>query len=232
MKRKITALLSVLLSFALTPITAIAAETEPIRIETDTFSYYATMNFHTSPELTLQGTDANLLITGIYQKIDNPDYKIYTGVMLLSGYSERCNILYWDITSKDEAVQVGDLLNFQSGTYVVETNPLTIYYDPDTSTYRNYGNGSALLGDKFKGVIRNEVKLFQDHMDEYTPVGGGKYQLLPIAPEITGEEPQQLYGDFNHDGEVNASDAAIMLIYAAEHGAGTFSGSFEEYVSK
>ena len=45
-------------------------------------------------------------------------------------------------------------------------------------------------------------------------------------------ETQMLYGDFNHDGEVNASDAAIMLIYAAEHGAGTFSGSFEEYVSK
>ena len=210
---------------AISPITAIAAESEPISIETDTFSYYATMNFHTSPELTLQGTDANLLITGIYQKNDNPDYKIYTGVMLLSGYSERCNILYWDITSKDEAVQVGDLLNFQSGTYIVETNPLTIYYDPDTSTYQNYGNGSALLGDEFKDVIRNEVKQFQDHMD-------GKYQLLPVPPEVTGEAPQQLYGDFNHDGEVNASDAAIMLIYAAEHGAGTFSGTFEEYVNR
>ena len=47
------------------------------------------------------------------------------------------------------------------------------------------------------------------------------------APDPT--EP--IYGDFNHDGEVNASDAAIMLIYAAAHGAGTFPGTFEEYVN-
>ncbi len=54
-------------------------------------------------------------------------------------------------------------------------------------------------------------------------------KLYESSPE-TGDTPE-VFGDFNHDGEVNASDAAIMLIYAAEHGAGTFSGTFEEYVN-
>ena len=53
--------------------------------------------------------------------------------------------------------------------------------------------------------------------------------LAPIAKD--GVALAESYRDFNHDGEVNASDASIILIYAAEHGAGTFSGSFEEYVN-
>lgn len=41
-----------------------------------------------------------------------------------------------------------------------------------------------------------------------------------------------VYGDFNSDGEVNASDAALILIYAAAHGAGSFNGTFEEYIAQ
>ena len=52
------------------------------------------------------------------------------------------------------------------------------------------------------------------------------------AQEAAVEAPQHLYGDFNGDGIVNASDASVILIYAAEYGAGTFTGTFEEYVNR
>ena len=51
----------------------------------------------------------------------------------------------------------------------------------------------------------------------------------PTEPKT---EPQRIFGDFNNDGLVNASDASIILIYAAEHGAGKFAGTFEEYINR
>ena len=72
---------------------------------------------------------------------------------------------------------------------------------------------------------------------EVTSAEGDTYLIYPGTPGDIRiklklyEEAKPLYGDFNHDGEVNASDAAIMLIYAAAHGAGTFPGTFEEYVN-
>jgi len=38
-------------------------------------------------------------------------------------------------------------------------------------------------------------------------------------------------GDINNDGEINAKDAALILVYAAEVGAGNFKGTIEEYVN-
>ncbi|MBR3629738.1 MAG: hypothetical protein IKN55_04610 [Oscillospiraceae bacterium] len=51
-------------------------------------------------------------------------------------------------------------------------------------------------------------------------------------PTEPATEPKAIYGDFNHDGVVNASDATVILLYAAEYGAGTFTGTFEEYVNR
>ena len=69
------------------------------------------------------------------------------------------------------------------------------------------------------GIVSGDSNLKQDSC------------YLALSSEITGMEGYSKW-DFNHDGEVNASDAAIILIYAAEHGAGTFSGTFEEYVNR
>ena len=52
----------------------------------------------------------------------------------------------------------------------------------------------------------------------------------PTEPTTELPGPEPIYGDFNHDGAVNASDAAVILIYSAKYGAGQFGGSFEEYV--
>ena len=68
-------------------------------------------------------------------------------------------------------------------------------------------------------------------MDEQTPAPTDvDVPQDPTEPttELPGSEP--VYGDFNHDGVVNASDAAVILIYSAKYGAGQFDGSFEEYV--
>ncbi|MBR3629737.1 MAG: hypothetical protein IKN55_04605 [Oscillospiraceae bacterium] len=65
---------------------------------------------------------------------------------------------------------------------------------------------------------------------------GDTYLIYPGTPGVTRielklyEEAKPLYGDFNHDGEVNASDATVILLYAAEYGAGKFTGTFEEYL--
>lgn len=44
--------------------------------------------------------------------------------------------------------------------------------------------------------------------------------------------PEPLYGDFDHNGVVNAVDASILLMYSAEFGNGVFTGTFEEYVNE
>ncbi|MCR4646500.1 MAG: hypothetical protein K5695_14020 [Oscillospiraceae bacterium] len=229
MKRKIIALLAALLCFTFTPVTAFAAETEPFIIETDTFQYYSTAS--REDKLSVKGTDANLMVTAIYQNKEDPTDKLYTAVELHEYYAGRIYLMNWEHLPDWETVQVGDLI-YVTPYEVVETYPGRCYLT-DVTSFKNYGNGSAVLGDEFKEVIRNELEISQSElMKKEYEIAVENYRLLSVPPEVTGEAPQQLYGDFNHDGEVNASDAAIMLIYAAEHGAGTFSGSFEEYVSK
>ena len=229
MKRKIAALLAVLLSLALTPVSSITAASEPISIETDTFQYDSTAS--REDKLSVQGTDARLMVTAIYQNKEDPTDKLYTAVELKEYYAGRVYVYNWENLPDWETVQVGDLISLTNYN-IAETYPGK-YYLAETASFTNYGNGSAILGDEFKEVIRNELEISQSElMKADYEIAVENYRLLPVPPEVTGEAPQQLYGDFNHDGEVNASDAAIMLVYAAEHGAGTFSGSFEEYVSK
>lgn len=58
---------------------------------------------------------------------------------------------------------------------------------------------------------------------------GKEYPIKEIRVDLPCDE---IIGDFNGDGVVNASDASIILIYAAEHGAGKFAGTFEEYLNR
>ncbi len=73
---------------------------------------------------------------------------------------------------------------------------------------------------------------------EVTSAEGDTYLIYPGEPGVNRielrlyEEAKPLYGDFNGDGIVNASDASVILVYAAEYGAGTFTGTFEEYVNR
>ena len=62
----------------------------------------------------------------------------------------------------------------------------------------------------------------------------GACLMLTAGLSITANA-ETLEGDHNGDGVVNAKDAAIILIYAAEFGAGNFQGTFtefKEYTSK
>ncbi|MBR3629739.1 MAG: hypothetical protein IKN55_04615 [Oscillospiraceae bacterium] len=228
MKTRVCSLL-LCAALAAAPMTAFAAETETISISTGTFSYESTGSFRDT--ISVPGIDAGLMVTGIYQNKDNPDDRKYTAVALKSHYADRVRLLYWDAVPGGDTVQVGDLISLTNFT-IHETEPEQYVCGADT-VLTNYGNGSTLLGDEFKKVIRNELKLSQTvyAVGNYNAIGEN-YQLLPVPPEITGEAPQQLYGDFNGDGIVNASDATVILIYAAEYGAGTFTGTFEEYVNR
>ena len=55
-----------------------------------------------------------------------------------------------------------------------------------------------------------------------------KYDITfkPISELPSDSDPC----DLNHDGTVNAKDAALILMYAAEVGAGNFDGTVQEYV--
>ena len=48
------------------------------------------------------------------------------------------------------------------------------------------------------------------------------------APQIQSSQ----YGDFNHDGWVNAEDAAVILQYAAKVGTNANVGSFQQYINE
>ena len=297
-------LCSLILGVMLTasPITVLGSESEPISIETDTFSYYASSPEHlenmegiwwrqnADDKLTIRGTEANFLVTGIYQEKNNPEHKIYTGIDLW--YSDQIGRGYFNSLEEvagSDSVQVGDLLYILCGG--MESNPLQFGCN-HKSVLTNYGNACDTLGDDFIDVIRHELVLSQ-----FYGLGKGlydKYELLPVAPEIgepvglpvisqevlgdfnkdnivnasdatsiliyaaeqgaktqndsfnntdsvltsiaknmeAQKESVEVNGDFNKDGVVNASDASIILIYAAEYGAGTFSGTFEEYVNR
>ncbi len=229
--KKMTRICSFLLCavFAAAPITAVAEEREPINIETDTFQYHC--SFSREDKLSVQGTDARLMVTAIYQNKEDPTDKLYTAVELKEYYAGRVYVINQANLPDWETVQVGDLISLTNYD-IAETYPGK-YYLLETTSFTNYGNGSAVLGDEFKEVIRNELEISQSElMKADYEIAVENYRLLPVPPEVTGEAPQSLYGDFNGDGIVNASDASVILIYAAEYGAGTFSGTFEEYVNR
>ncbi len=215
---------------------------EPVVIQTDKFLYYSTMPYHEedlsdggslgyADKLVIKDTDANFLVTGIYQDQENPENKTYTVVGLNSSATEPCYLNGWNNVAGGDTLQIGDLISLKNAP-VVETYPGEVECGSETE-YTNYGNACEVLGEEFRDVIRHQMLRSQ----YYVLCSNERFQMLS-APEQIGDyktlmtEQHDLYGDYNHDGEVNASDAAYILIYAAEHGAGSYNGTFKDYLSK
>lgn len=102
------------------------------------------------------------------------------------------------------------------------------------------------LSRKIQGFYKNAngdgfyttVDKFTDdgHLYIDTPLtySDGQFYIAAAADEPTNPTEASSSGskgDINNDGEINAKDAALILVYAAEVGAGNFSGTIEEYVN-
>ena len=89
-------------------------------------------------------------------------------------------------------------------------------------------------GDGFHTTV-NVFTETEGHIYVDTPLvysDGQFYIKEDTNPEPTETTPSsRSMGDINNDGEVNAKDAALILVYAAEIGAGNFDGTIEEYVN-
>ena len=102
----------------------------------------------------------------------------------------------------------------------------------------------ALQIDNLGGIVsfRFYPNAFENEDITSGIVNGYRIQLTILNSDFAKEYPikeirvdlpcGEVFGDFNGDGIVNASDASVILIYAAEYGAGTFTGTFEEYVNR
>jgi hypothetical protein len=65
----------------------------------------------------------------------------------------------------------------------------------------------------------------------YTAEEYRNMEYLPLRV-LQSEAESTVFGDINGDGKVDASDAAVILEYAAANGAGNFTGTLEEYVKQ
>ncbi len=86
-------------------------------------------------------------------------------------------------------------------------------------------DGTVYVVGKDPSVAANSPNIF------YTQEEYEKSDFIPLRTlsEMTAEE---LYGDFNGDGTVDALDASVILQYSADVGADAFTGTFKEYVEK
>ena len=118
----------------------------------------------------------------------------------------------------DSAAQLAKSIGIKDGSYTNGTYApvLSAVLTPEQI------NQAATL------AIVSEIALGGLSPSEETPTEVPSEDPTEPTTELPGPKP--VYGDFNHDGVVNASDAAVILIYSAKYGAGQFGGSFEEYV--
>ncbi|MBP0972502.1 MAG: dockerin type I repeat-containing protein [Oscillospiraceae bacterium] len=212
MKRKIAAILAGLLCFASTPVTAFAVGREPISIETDTFSYYTTSadslnkmgaywHQDSTDRLVIKDTEANFLITGIYQQRDDPSHLLYTCIYLPTSPPNqmgRGQFYSFQEVPGSETVQVGDLIYIESSC--MESLPPKYGCGGKDATFTNYGNACDLLGEEFVDVLRHEVVLSQFYgIGKYD---FDKYDLLPVSlPDLntSGKDLPYYWGDTTWD---------------------------------
>ena len=136
-------------------------------------------------------------------------------------------------------IMIKDTNNLLYNEYNNSLSPRTTYRSYDGYFY-NYE--SSIHSSPSEIVyIDSYGKTFYRNGDEkiyFTDTIIVEFNGITITKEIgNGNSETQIidnnpvYGDFNFDGEVNAADAVIILQYAAERGAGSFTGTFEEYVA-
>lgn len=98
-------------------------------------------------------------------------------------------------------------------------------YNPDTTVYTDTQGKLFYKKNNEKIYFTDTIIVEFNGITITKEIGNGNSET-----QIVDSNP--VYGDFNSDGEVNASDAALILIYAAAHGAGSFNGTFQEYLAQ
>lgn len=98
-------------------------------------------------------------------------------------------------------------------------------YNPDTTVYTDTQGKLFYKKNNEKIYFTDTIIVEFNGITITKEIGNGNSEI-----QIVDNNP--IYGDFNSDGQVNASDAALILIYAAVHGAGSFNGTFEEYIAQ
>lgn len=110
------------------------------------------------------------------------------------------------------------------------------------NTWNIKGNEALTLSDAFElkageyhVMVRGANNTYYSTGD-YTFRFGKDTGANPDDPGTTPDdpgttEPTGVFGDFNNDGEVDASDAAILLVYSAEVGAGNTTLTFDKWLA-
>ena len=141
------------------------------------------------------------------------------------------------IGSLCRSVAYGDIVEYRGNNLMQESGSA---YNSIYRTDRDAADSFEKVGSLFDAPTEDaKIRNVEgESVIEVTSAEGDTYLIYPGEPGDIRielklyEEAKPLYGDFNGDGIVNASDASVILIYAAEYGAGTFSGTFEEYVNR
>lgn len=138
-----------------------------------------------------------------------------------------------DIPESVNAVNYGTFYNRSTLQNVIIRNPncqLDMSDDYSRTFCNDWYSDSEYY---FTGTIYGEEgSTAQAYAEKYNIT----FKPLSEAPDTTIQESTETpvssgsKGDINNDGEINAKDAALILVYAAEVGAGNFSGTIEEYV--
>ncbi|MDE6730836.1 MAG: leucine-rich repeat protein, partial [Oscillospiraceae bacterium] len=77
--------------------------------------------------------------------------------------------------------------------------------------------------------------LADSYVQQYAETNGYTFALAgdqPVTPPVSSGEDAYDAGDLDGNGVVNSMDAAIILQYAAEAGAGSFTGTMTEYLKE
>ncbi|MBQ8928591.1 MAG: hypothetical protein IJ055_10025 [Oscillospiraceae bacterium] len=101
----------------------------------------------------------------------------------------------------------------------------------DGTTYATGKRGTKVIaadGTIDTAVQSGETAVFADPQNYSISVTATGYTN---AFEAQVEAPV-LFGDINNDGRVNASDASLILKYAADYGAKKFSGTLDEWLAR
>ena len=198
-----------------------------------------TVNFSVTDDYLKVGTPIELTNyenANIYYSIDDKGFTkyespiVFSGDMTITAYTETpdksVTMHFQEITP-----MISSLLCTENGhsKYAVMTNEKNVFHYVTNSGTRKISimpildgtitcNGETILSGKSVDIsVSAGMESFQFEVANEGMTS--TYQLIVEESEPSEKDPFQV-GDINEDGRVDASDASLILIYAAEMGAG------------
>ncbi len=217
MKKKLTALLTALLCLngSVFAFSANAAEANDVlektySYSTDTFSY--TSNGDRGFTLETELVDAQFMVVAVLESMKNPGETADYLVTPINHSSQGLGMIYNHVAFDELGMelQVGDLIRFDGFDGLYETLDYTYpIYLPIGYTAENekksmvhLGNGMDIFGEDFANVIRIQMVLEQEVLDDY-------FVRYPVFTEI---HPNLtiVKGDVNVDDEITILDCLAL----------------------